>query len=342
MEKHPAMTPSPASSPRTRPTWGPIALVGALIAAAGLGLGLLTRQGRELRLAIIDWPGYEYFYLAEDRGLARPLGLNLQVIQYSSLLDQRQAFERGDVQAIATTIPEALAICHERPARCPQLILVLDQSDGADRILARAPISTPQQLLGKRVGLESAVLAEFLLTRSLGDQPRPLRQQMQLQFDLPEGLVARLRSGELDAIVTYHPHDTALRQDPAIREVFSSRRIPGEIVDVLAVDPLTARERPQEVRALVRTWWAARDYARRNPGQAAAVMAQRQQLSPEQFQSSEQGLIYPGVMEQQRLLAPAGPIHRSLRSVAALMREAGGMAAAAPLPVLNPQFLEGP
>lgn len=336
------MTPSREPSPRPRFPWGPIALVGALIAAAGLGLWQLSRQRSELRLAIIDWPGYEYFYLAQDKDLGRPLGLNLQVTQFSSLLDQRQAYERGDVQVIATTIPEALAICHERPARCPELILVLDQSDGGDRILARAPISTPQQLLGKRVGLERAVLAEFLLTRSLGDQPRPIQDLMQLQFDLPAGLVTRLRSGELDAIVTYHPYDTQLRQDPAIREVFSSKRIPGEIVDVLAVDPLTARERPRELRALVRTWWAARDYARRNPGQAAAVMAQRQQLSPEEFQASQQGLIYPGAAEQRRLLAPGGPINRSMKQVAALMRDAGGMAAEAPLPVLNPQFLEAP
>jgi len=336
------MTPSPDSLPRAQRARGLIALVGGLIAAAGIGLWQLSRQRPELRLAIIDWPAYEYFYLAEDKGLARPFGLNLRVIQYSSLLDQRQAFERGDVQVIATTIPEALAICRERPARCPQLILVLDQSDGADRILARSPISTPQQLLGKRVGLERAVLAEYLLTRSLGDQPRPLREQMQLQFDLPEGLVTRLRSGELDAIVTYHPHDTSLRRDPAIREVFSSRRIPGEIVDVLAVDPLTARQRPQELRALVKTWWAARDYARRNPGQAAAVMAQRQQLNPEQFQFSEQGLIYPGAGEQQRLLAEGGPIGRSTRRVAALMRDSGGLSAAAPLPAVNPAFLEEP
>jgi len=335
------MTPSPKPIPK-RLLWKPLVVAAAAVAAAAVGLWQLSRPHGELRLAIVNWPAYEYFYLAEDKALARPFGLDLQVAQYSSLLDQRQAFERGDVQAIATTLPEALAICHERPARCPQLILVLDQSDGADRILARAPIATPQQLLGKRVGLERAVLAMYLLTRSLGDQPRALTKEMQLRFDVPEGLVARLRAGELDAIVTYHPYDTSLRKDPAIREVFSSKRIPGEIVDVLAVDPTYARDHRQELKALVQTWWAAREYARRNPSQAAAVMAQRQQLDLEDFQASERGLLYPSQADQRDLLAPEGPINRTLGRVAALMRSSGDIAPATPLPVLNRQFLGGP
>jgi NitT/TauT family transport system substrate-binding protein len=335
------MSSSPKPSRRGL-SWKPLVVAAAAVAAAAAGLWRLRHPHSELRLAIVNWPAYEYFYLAEDKGLARPFGLNLQVAQYSSLLDQRQAFERGDVQVIATTIPEALAICHERPARCPQLILVLDQSNGADRILARAPISTPQQLLGKRVGLERAVLAEYLLTRSLGDEPRRLNQQMRLHVDVPEGLVARLRSGELDAIVTYHPYDTLLSQDPVIREVFSSKHIPGEIVDVLAVDPTYSREHPKELTALVQTWWAARDYARRNPSQAAAVMAQRQQLDLEQFQASERGLTYPSLGDQPSLMAPDGPVSRTMRRVATLMRSSGGIAPGTPLPVLNPQFLEAP
>ena len=333
------MTSTPKPSPGGLP-WKPLSFAAAAVVAAVAGLWKLNQMPADLRLAIISWPGYEYFFLAAEKELAKPFGLNLMVAQYSSLVDQRQAFERGDVQAIATTIPEALAICHERPLRCPQLILVLDQSDGADVILARAPISAPRQLLGKRVGLERAVLAEYMLARSLGDPVRRLDQEMRLQYDGPDGLVARLKAGELDAIVTYHPYNTPLRQDPAIREVFSSKRIPGEIVDVLAVDPAYARAHPRRVAALVQTWWAARDFARRYPSQAAAVMAQRQQLDPEQFRASEQGLLYPPAVAQPLLLQSGGPISRSIERVARLMRSAGGLAPGAPLPTLNPQFLK--
>lgn len=331
------------STPPVAPDRLPIRLAAvglAAVAAAAVALWQLSRQRLPLAVAITNWPGYEYLYLAEQKQLGRPYGLELGVQQYSSLLDQRQAFERGDVPLMATTMPEAIAVCQEAPKRCPELILVLDQSLGADRVLARAPLARPQQLLGRRVGLERAVLAEYILLRSLGDRPVVLERAMRLRFDGPVALVEGLKAGDLDAIVTYHPYDASLINDPRIVEVFSSRQIPGEIVDVLAVDPAYARSHRRELKALVQTWWAARDFARRNPGESTALMAQRQQLEPAQFEASQNGLHYPMASQQRALLAPNGPLASTLRRMADLMVSSGRIRPDAPLPVLNRAFLE--
>jgi|688.fasta_scaffold08530_14 NitT/TauT family transport system substrate-binding protein len=331
------------STPPPAPDRGPIRLaaVGLVaVAAAALALWQLSRQRTPLAVAITNWPGYEYLYLAEQKQLGRPYGLDLTVQQFSSLLDQRQAFERGDVPLMATTLPEAIAVCQEAPKRCPELILVLDQSLGADRVLARAPLARPQQLLGRRVGLERAVLAEYILLRSLGDRPVVLDRAMRLRFDGPVALVEGLKAGDLDAIVTYHPYDASLIGDSRIVELFSSRQIPGEIVDVLAVDPVYSRSHRRELKALVQTWWAARDFARRNPGESNALMAQRQQLEPAQFEASQNGLQYPMASQQRALLAPNGPLASTLRRMADLMQSSGRIRADAPLPVLSRAFLE--
>ena len=331
------------STPPAAPDRGPIRLaaVGLVaVAAAALALWQLSRQRTPLAVAITNWPGYEYLYLAEQKQLGRPYGLDLTVQQFSSLLDQRQAFERGDVPLMATTLPEAIAVCQEAPKRCPELILVLDQSLGADRVLARAPLARPQQLLGRRVGLERAVLAEYILLRSLGDRPVVLDRAMRLRFDGPVALVEGLKAGDLDAIVTYHPYDASLIGDSRIVELFSSRQIPGEIVDVLAVDPVYSRSHRRELKALVQTWWAARDFARRNPGESNALMAQRQQLEPAQFEASQNGLQYPMASQQRALLAPNGPLASTLRRMADLMQSSGRIRADAPLPVLSRAFLE--
>lgn len=154
--------------------------------------------------------------------------------------------------------------------------------------------------------------------------------------------MARLRKGDLDAIVTYAPHDISLLEDPDFRVLFSSRSIPGEVADVLAVDPAYARSHGRELRALVQTWWAARDFARRFPAEAIAEMAQRQQLDPRQFEASEQGLNYPGPSDQRRLLAADGPLARSRGRIAALMQRSGVISPQAPLPALSQSYLEGP
>jgi NitT/TauT family transport system substrate-binding protein len=298
-------------------------------------------QGRQMVVSISAWPGNEYLYLAEQRQLAQPFGLELVVKQTSSLADQRQAFVRGDHNVMATTVPEAIAVCQEAPQRCPELVLVLDESLGADRLMARSDLSAIPQLAGRRVGLERTVLAEYLLLRSLQGQSLGL-EDLQLRFDGPVGLVKALQAGDLDAVVTYAPHDTPLRGNPRFRELFSSRRIPGEIVDVIAVTPEFARSRRRDLQALVQTWWAAQAYAQRRRVEAVALMARRQQITPDQFRDSEQGLRYPDSSQQHTLLAVHGPVARSIERMALQMQRAGRLQPGAPLPRPTTAFLGAP
>jgi hypothetical protein len=108
--------------------WRILVLLLAAVGGVGLAWLLVHRQPRKLTVAITTWPGYEYFYLAEQKQLALAEGLDLRVNQYTSLEDQRLAFVRGDVNVMATTLSEAIAVCQEVPARCPELMLVLDES----------------------------------------------------------------------------------------------------------------------------------------------------------------------------------------------------------------------
>ena len=314
-------------------------LITALLASAGLALALgaclAPWQQRQVRLAIVDWPAYEYFYLASRKGLDLQQGYRLQVDQFGSLQDQRRAFSRGDVEAIATTLPEAIAICREAPARCPSIVLVLDDSNGADQVVAGSRWRSVAELKGQRVGLEPSVLGEFMLLRAVQGQGLKLAD-FKLRYDGPKALVSQLQRGVVDAIVTYSPHSDGLVADPRFRVLFSSSQIPGEVVDVLAVSPELLRRDSKQVAALVRTWWAARQLAAQEPQQTTALMAQRQGVTPEQFLSSQRLIRYPDRNQQAGLLAADGPVQRTLQRLQRQMREANRIPQAIPLPKLTP------
>lgn len=314
-------------------------LITALLASAGLALALgaclAPWQQRQVRLAIVDWPAYEYFYLASRKGIDLQQGYRLQVDQFGSLQDQRRAYSRGDVEAIATTLPEAIAICREAPARCPSIVLVLDDSNGADQVVAGSRWRSVAELKGQRVGLERSVLGEFMLLRAVQGQGLKLAD-FKLRYDGPKALVSQLQRGVVDAIVTYAPHSDGLVADPRFRVLFSSSQIPGEVVDVLAVSPELLRRDSKQVAALVRTWWAARQLAAQEPQQATALMAQRQGVTPEQFLSSQRLIRYPDRNQQAGLLAADGPVQRTLQRLQRQMREANRIPQAIPLPKLTP------
>ncbi len=340
------MFPAPPVPPsaQTPHRWRRWLLLPLLLALAGLGGAALWqqwRQGRQVFVSITSWPGNEYLYLAEQKQLGQRFGIDLRVKQSSSLADQRLGFVNGDVNVMATSLPEAIAVCQEVPARCPELVLVLDESVGADRLLARVGLATPAALAGQRVGLERTVLAEYLLLRSLEGQPVAM-DDLELRFEGPVALIELLRAGEIDAVVTYPPYDLSLRQDDRFHELFSSSGMPGQVVDVLAVAPEMARTRKRDVQALVRTWWAAQAYARRHRSEAVGLMAQRQQISPGQFQQSELGLRYPDPGQQRRLLAADGPVARAIGGMGELLKTARRIQPDAPLPRPTTAFLVAP
>ena len=316
--------------------WQPVSATFAALVTTLVGCVFLHRD-QQVRLAIVDWPAYEYFYLASRKGLDRQQGFAFQVDQFGSLQDQRRAFVRGDVEAIATTLPEAIAICRDVPARCPRIVLVLDESDGADQLLAAARLRRLADLRGRRVGLERSVLGEFLLLRAL--QPAGLGlTDLKLRYDTPKALLSQLQRGSVDAIVSYAPHTDGLRGDSRWRVLFSSRDIPGEVVDVLAVSPELHRRDPALVRGLVEVWWSARAWAARQPQDAFSLMAQRQGVTPQQFLKSQRMIRYPDREQQQALLAADGPVQRTLEVLDQQMRQAKRLPPGVPLPQLAPEL----
>ena len=318
-----------------------LVLVGLVSLAGALGAWrILGSQGR-LLVAITSWPGYEYLYLAEQRRLGQRYGLDLRVQQYSSLEDQRLAYGRGDVEVIATNLPDAIAICQEVPKRCPELFLVIDQSEGADVIVSTTDFVDVRGLVGQTVGLERTLLAEYLLLRAFETKQVPF-DQVRLMHEGPSALVSALSKGKVAAIVTYPPHSDFLRKDSRYQILFNSAQIPGEIVDVLAVNPAFAKRHPGMIRALVRTWWASQALARAEPVASQALMAKREQVSPAAFVASERGIRYRSPADQAEMLAPTGSVARVLARMADQMISARRLPAKAPMPSTTQVFLLKP
>ena len=294
------------------------------LAAASCGVALLACGGqshRSLSLAITDWPGYEYFYLASKENLDLENGLRLDVHQFSSLMDQRHAFIRGDVEAIATTLSESILICRQAVSRCPVIVLVLDESNGADQIIASADLSSVAQLKGRRIGLERSDLGEYMVFRALQTAGLAF-DQVQLVYEGPRKLIDLLSRNGVDAIVSYPPHIDFLEDSKKWKILFSSSDIPGEIVDVLAVSPELVRDQ-SVVKQLVHVWWSARDFWQRDPVGASAVMAKRQGITGEQFQAAQKWIAYPTRKEQQSLLAPNGGVESTLEKIKLQLEQTG-------------------
>jgi NitT/TauT family transport system substrate-binding protein len=289
-----------------------LALLG--LVAAGLAGASCRGRSPQLTMPIAHWPGYEYFYLAREQGLARREGLDLRIAEFPDPQAIVHAYLRGELQMAQLTTVEAVDICSRAPDRCPVVVLVLNESRGGDQIAARAGISSVGQLRGRRVGLTLSTLGPYVLSRALDSAGLTLADVEVRNMPL-DAMSDALAEGSVDAVAFFPPYSEVAYRRGRVQKLFDSRAIPGEIFDVLVVSPDTyAEQRPTLVR-LLRAWQAAHQLARTNPATALPVMARRQGLSTEEFRRAERGLVYFPLQAQEAMLAANGPLQRNLQAV---------------------------
>ncbi|MBL4847373.1 MAG: ABC transporter substrate-binding protein [Planctomycetes bacterium] len=290
-----------------------IPLIGGLLLAAALH----EPSPPPLRIATSVWVGYEPLYLA--RKLGSWTSAQVRLVECSSATQSLRLFRNGSVDVAALTLDEALTLVEDGVDL--RVFLVTDTSHGADAILARAPLRTVAALSGRRVGVEPGAVGAYVLLRACelsGVEPAlveivPLEIHEQEQAFL---------AGRVDALVTFEPVRSRLLAHGA-REVFNSKQIPGEIVDVLVVRRETLSKRGPALRLVARGWFAALRYLAAEPEAAAARMAPRQGLPPGEVLESLSGLEVPTLAENVELLAgPSPPLNARARRLSEFMLRA--------------------
>jgi len=261
-----------------------------------------ARAGDILRIGSNIWPGYEPLFLAREiSGWSRSGPIRL--VEYPSASAVLRAFRNRAIEAAALTLDEALLLRQDNiPIR---IILILDVSDGGDVILATPPISSIRQLSGKKVGVEGGALGAFVITRALEINGMTVKDIRVVQLDITTHEKAYLEK-KIDAVVTFEPVRSRLIASGAV-EIFSSRQMPGEIMDVLVVREDALVDNAQSLRALTRGWFRALELIRSRDEKAAAIMSRRMKLTTEQTMKSFEGIKLPTLEENKKILSGPNP-----------------------------------
>jgi NitT/TauT family transport system substrate-binding protein len=151
---------------------------------------------------------------------------------------------------------------------------------------------------------------------------------------------AALKQGSVDAVAFYPPFSDYAARDGHSRVLFDSRQTPGEIFDILVIDPSYLHSNSVVLTKLVKAWQDAHQLAQTHPKQSIGLMADRQKVSAKEFQQAENGLVYYGLAEQKAMLAPGGVMERNLKSVQKLQQELKLVQIGAQLPSVTNLLVE--
>lgn len=271
-----------------------------------------------LRVASNVWPGYETLYLARQLGRYDPHRIRL--VEMPSATDVLRALSTNLIEGAALTLDEMLSV---RAAGLDLVaVLVFDISNGADALLARPDIGNLAALAGRRVGVEQSAVGALVLDAALragGLGPADVRQVF-LTVDRHQ---AAFEAGAVDAIVTFEPVASALVRQGAQR-LFDSSRMPGAIVDVLALQRHALERQPQALRTLLAGHFEALWQISRSPDQMLPYLQPRLRQRPSEILQSLRSLIQPDLPANHRWLGGEQPqLRRSAQALQRVMVSAG-------------------
>ncbi len=239
--------------------------------------------------------------------------MEVRLVEQTSLRDSRRAFVRGLVDGLLATPMDAAAIEIEG-GRQAFVSNVFSCSYGGDVIVARDPIKSMQDLRGKRIAIEQG-LGTYFLGRAL-ELSNMQADEVEV-VDQPYSTAAEsFCNGSVDAIHAYPPalQQLAKLTDVQFHVVFTSKKLPDEILDILLVDPSVAAQRAEDLNRVERAYDRAREFAAREPERAFRVMAARERISPEAFATVVQNdlrMIAP--TDRAAYLAPTGQVAEAVR-----------------------------
>ena len=242
-----------------------------------------TGATRPLRLGIDRWPGFYPALLAEDLGLFGQEGVDVDVrdVRIPTSSDRMVAeFAAGRYDAVTVAIGDVISLLETDPD--VRLVLLTDESLGADVVLASPGIHSVAELRGRRIGTHLGGFGEVFVRRMLEMHGIRGSEVTLVNVNGPD-VPSRIESGVIAAGNTWTPwteRGTRLGQ----RVLFTSKETPGLILDGVVVhgDTLADPGRRSQAARLIRAWFAASSWWVRHPAEGARRLSRRLGLPPDQ------------------------------------------------------------
>jgi NitT/TauT family transport system substrate-binding protein len=285
----------------SRSRWLVLTITFALVAAAGCGSGdddggaaasddggsgSGSGSGEPITIGYSAWPGWFPWAVAEDQGIFEEAGVEVELEFFTDYLGSLDALSAGQIDGNSQTLNDTLV---GLAAGSDQVVVVVnDNSAGNDAIIVDESITSIADLEGASLAAEPGVVDHFLLLQGLATEGLT---EADVDFNgLPtDQAAAAFAGGEFDGVGVFAPFTVQALEREGSHVLFDSSDHPGTIPDFLVLDRALVEERPEDVQRLVDAWYATTAWIEENPEEAVEIMAERGEVSVEEYESFAEG-----------------------------------------------------
>ena len=247
-----------------------------------------------IKIGVLVWPGYAHAFIAEKKGIFEKNGVNVELVLKKGISDLLETYKNGEIDGILILVPDVIMFNAEGvPTR---IVCVIDYSDTGDFIVGKPEYNSLADLKGKTVSFEGVnTFSHMFVLKALENVGL---NETDVRFENVPALdvLKAMKEGRIDAGHTWNPTKSqALKAGYKI--LGKAGDTPGVLTDILAFNSKIIKEKPEKIRAIVKSMLEARDFVYTNRAEAIAIMAKAENMTEEEMADGVDGVRHPDLKE---------------------------------------------
>ena len=258
-------------------------------AACSAGSGPIGSEaaGPPITIGYSNWAGWWPWAIAAEEQLFADNGVNVEMKWFDGYIKSMETFAAGKIDCNSQTLNDTISFLPGENGG-EVVVLVNDNSTGNDQIIVDDSITSVAELRGKTVAIEEGVVDDFLLSLALNDAGLD-RSDVVIKGLPTDQAATAFVAGKVDAVGAFPPFTGTARKRPDARVLVTSADYPGAIPDLLVCSGDLINERPDDVQAIVNTWWDLRAWMTAHPQKAEEIMARRAGIPTAEYEQYKEG-----------------------------------------------------
>ena len=243
---------------------------------AALGLAAVTLPGLaadKVRVSLFSWPGYGFWYIAQEKNLVPEIDWDIQIIEdpYQSF----SAMAAGQLDITTSTVEYGPIAAEQKvPVK---FVTYTNPSIGTDKIILAPDIKSPSELKGKKVAVLEGGLTQIYMGIWL-EKNGVKFNEVQYVNVIMDDAVGAMVSGQVAAGEFWEPFGGKVLENlkgsrvvtTSAEDYWKSTALLG---DGMYMTESFTKDKPALAGLAMTAWFKAVDYWKKNPAEGNAIIA---------------------------------------------------------------------
>lgn len=257
----------------------------------------ITEQKTPIRIAINPFPGTDYAFIAQEKGIFEKNGVNVQLVLRPEYSNTVELFANNEVDGAFEVFTDT--IIQNAQGIKSKVVYVMDYSTNGDVIISSE--SSISDLRGKTIGTNGIQSFSHYFVVKILETNGIQEHEVFFEPVSETNILQALSTGKISAGHTWEPTKSkALEKNYKI--LARAGDVPGTILDVVVFKPEIIKNRPNDVQAIVKSLSEARSFLDTNRAESLDIMSKIQAMTPSQFDKVFDDANRPDLDENKKIL----------------------------------------